>query len=722
MPTETIGRYEVESVIGRGAMAVVYRGLDPTIGRTLALKTMRFDVHSMERNEVLARFRNEARAAGKLLHPNLVTIYDAGEQDGTFYIAMECVEGQTLQALLSEHRILPLDRTIDIMSQICAGLDYAHANGVVHRDIKPANLMVTRSGVVKIMDFGIAKTGAQLTGGEDILGTPNYISPEMVKSEPVDGRSDLFSAGVILYEMLLGERPFTAPNISTIIYKIVNEPLSPELETQVHPALATILRRVLSKHPSDRYQSGTDLVGALRSYQALLTQPIPKVTAPEGPIVSSTTGGNGAAVAPKLADATPPQLASIGESTFQAPPVFGSDVPVEFLGNSVGTYGEESHPMATGSPGMDWSVPANPVPANFGPVAPIAMAATAAKLSPAPNVKSGPGRRRVLLVALVVVAIAALGVGYARLGRKPAAKPAAAALPDPVVVRPAESSSVPQRAPNATEPAVAESETPPETPIAPTRQQKLLKSEAILKSSAPAEPAPMAPAVLTSDLSITSRPSGATVQLDGENRSERTPFTANNLKPGTHTVLFTKPGYIPLTRSVALDSGAIDSLVVNLVPAPTAIAFESTPAGAIINVDEEPTGQVTPATVKLSPGAHAIAIVKPGFEEASGTLQLAHGETQHFSVVLQPANRDAHMRSMFGGARDKAMIVVRSRPRGAHINIDGDESSAVTPARLIVRKGKISVMVEAEGYRPFRADIQVDRGEVQFVNAVLDPK
>jgi serine/threonine-protein kinase len=722
MPTETIGRYEVESVIGRGAMAVVYRGIDPTIGRTLALKTMRFDVHSMERNEVLARFRNEARAAGKLMHPNLVTIYDAGEQDGTFYIAMECVEGQTLQALLSEQRIIPLDRTIDIMSQICAGLDYAHANGVVHRDIKPANLMITRSGVVKIMDFGIAKTGTQLAGGEDILGTPNYISPEMVKGEVVDGRSDLFSAGVILYEMLLGERPFTAPNISTIIYKIVNEPLSPDLETQVHPALATILRRALSKHPSDRYQSGTDLVGALRSYQALLTQPIPKADAP-GAVVTGATGGNGAAVAPKAADATP-QLASFAETTYQAPPVFGSDVPIEFLGNSVSSYGEDSQSITQGPPGMDWSVPADPVPANFGPIAPIGLRAAAQRISPAAMKKGPGGGRGVLLFAIVLVTIAALGVGYLKIVKHTAPKAVAAPASDPVIVPQAERLRVPDRGVNKEDTAVVESD-PAATDAANAvvaKKQKVLTSQAILKASAPADPAPMTPTVLTSDLSIVTRPSGATVQLDGQNRSEKTPFTATGLKEGTHTLIFTKPGFLPVTHTVEVAAGAIDSLTVNLAPAPTAVAFESTPAGATINVDDEPTGQVTPATVKLSAGTHSISIVKPGFEEATGNVQLAHGDTQHFSVVLQAANRDAHARSLFGGSRDKAMIVVRSRPRGAHIRIDGDTASAVTPARLIVRRGKISVVVEADGYKPLRTDLQVDRGDVQYVDAVLDPK
>src|SRR5438105_7012079 len=223
MSLQTVGRYEINGELGRGAMGVVYKATDPTIGRTVALKTMRLDVHGLDAKEMVRRFQNESRAAGVLNHPNIVTIYDAGEHDGIFYIAMEFIEGTTLHELMAEKRVLAADEVIQIARQICCGLDYAHSNGIVHRDIKPANIMITPNGTVKIMDFGIAKAGGGMTSTGQVLGTPNYMSPEQVKGKPLDGRSDLFSLGVVLYEMATGEKPFVGQNVTTIIYKIVHE-------------------------------------------------------------------------------------------------------------------------------------------------------------------------------------------------------------------------------------------------------------------------------------------------------------------------------------------------------------------------------------------------------------------------------------------------------------------------------------------------------------------
>ncbi len=269
MSIQTVGRYEITGELGRGAMGVVYKAMDPTIGRTVALKTMRLDVHGLDTQEMVRRFQNEARAAGVLNHPNIVTIYDAGEQDGIFYIAMEFIEGTTLHELLAEKRVLPTDEVVQISRQICRGLDYAHSNGIVHRDIKPANIMITANGTVKIMDFGIAKSGGQVTNTGQVLGTPNYMSPEQVKGKPLDGRSDLFSLGVILYEMLTGEKPFVGQNVTTIIYKIVNEtPITPrDLDVTVHPGLSAIVIKALAKSPDDRYQSGADMVRDLENYK-----------------------------------------------------------------------------------------------------------------------------------------------------------------------------------------------------------------------------------------------------------------------------------------------------------------------------------------------------------------------------------------------------------------------------------------------------------------------
>src|SRR5579863_4332036 len=275
MSVQTVGRYEISGELGRGAMGVVYKALDPTIGRAVALKTMRLDTQGLETTEVLRRFRNEARAAGLLTHPNIVTIFDAGEQDGMFFLAMELMEGTTLQALLNEKRLLSPEETIRISRQICKGLDYAHANRIVHRDIKPANIMITPDGTAKIMDFGIAKTGGGMTSTGQVLGTPNYMSPEQVKGKDLDGRSDLFSFGVVLYEMVTGEKPFVGQNVTTIIYKIVNEtPIPPrDLDVTIHPGLSMVVTKTLAKSPDERYQTGEELTKDLENYKSLGSNP-----------------------------------------------------------------------------------------------------------------------------------------------------------------------------------------------------------------------------------------------------------------------------------------------------------------------------------------------------------------------------------------------------------------------------------------------------------------
>lgn len=268
---ENIGRYQIVSELGRGAMGVVYRAVDPNIGRTVALKTMRLDAAGMEHDEMLRRFHNEARAAGLMNHPNIVITYDADQCDGLFYIAMEYLEGETLQSLISAKKILPAEEIVRIGKQVAAGLDYAHAMKVVHRDIKPANIMITLQNVVKIMDFGISKSADTMTRTGQAFGTPFYMSPEQVMGLGVDGRSDLFSLGAMLYEMATGERPFAGEGLMEIIYKIVNEiPIPPcELQKAVHPGMSAVISRCLAKKPDERYQTGAQLAEDLESFHQL---------------------------------------------------------------------------------------------------------------------------------------------------------------------------------------------------------------------------------------------------------------------------------------------------------------------------------------------------------------------------------------------------------------------------------------------------------------------
>src|SRR5438067_1145994 len=276
MPTVTkAGRYEIVGELGRGAMGVVYKAMDPVIGRTVAVKTIRLSEEGtgLSRPELLTRFQTEARAAGLLTHPNIVVVFDAGEEDGLYYITMELVEGKSLQALLDDGHAFPLPRTLRIMEQTCSALQFAHERNVIHRDIKPANLMLTADDTVKVTDFGTAKIlqFGTVSQTSHVMGTPSYMSPEQVKGRAVDGRSDIFSLGVMLYEMVTREKPFPGQNITTVIYKIVNEePVPPKrVDPSIHAGISAVVMKALAKDPERRYQSCREMLEDLRNYRAL---------------------------------------------------------------------------------------------------------------------------------------------------------------------------------------------------------------------------------------------------------------------------------------------------------------------------------------------------------------------------------------------------------------------------------------------------------------------
>ena len=259
LPTK-IGKYLIKFEAGHGAMGIVYRAEDPRLHRPVALKVMSQSVAGDP--ELLDRFYREAESAGQLRHPNIVTIYDIDEADGTPFIAMEFLEGEPLDKIIAARKALHVDKKLDIVAQTCKGLHYAHLRGVVHRDVKPANIFVENDGLVKIVDFGIARVGeSHRTRTGTILGTPMYMSPEQVQGQTVDGRSDVFSVGVILYELLTFRNAFAAQDTMAVLYKIINESPPPvsTLVANCPPGLDAIVARALAKNREERYQNGEDL-------------------------------------------------------------------------------------------------------------------------------------------------------------------------------------------------------------------------------------------------------------------------------------------------------------------------------------------------------------------------------------------------------------------------------------------------------------------------------
>ncbi len=289
-----LGRYEVLSELGKGAMGVVYLARDPVIGRMVAVKTIRASTmgdDDSESREFRERFVREAQTAGILSHPNIVTIHDIGEDPDTkiSYIAMEYIEGKTLKGLLVEKAQFTWDQIAGMIAQVAEAMDYAHRKGIIHRDIKPANIIVTTADEkVKITDFGIAKiASSNLTTTGQFLGTPNYMSPEQVSGSPVDGRSDIFSLGVVLYELLTRRKPFSGENLTAISYKIVHEDFIPpaELSSEVPPEFNPIVARAMAKDPWNRYQRGKDFALALQQLRAQMEEQ--RNAAELGTIVSS---------------------------------------------------------------------------------------------------------------------------------------------------------------------------------------------------------------------------------------------------------------------------------------------------------------------------------------------------------------------------------------------------------------------------------------------------
>lgn len=265
---KTIGKYTILDVLGRGAMGLVYKGFDPLIERTVAIKIIRKSAFADdELADALSRFKQEAQAAGRLIHPNIVTVYEYGEENDTAFIAMEYVEGKSLKEILADKPALTLAEVGAIIKQLLTGLQHAHASGIVHRDIKPDNLIFSADNTLKIMDFGVARLeSSSLTVTGSVMGTPSYMAPELFSGEKIDQRSDLFSAGIILYLLLTGHKPFSGSSITAIMHQVVNVmPTKPsQVDNRLPSPLDDLTQTALAKNPENRFQNSGDFLSALK--------------------------------------------------------------------------------------------------------------------------------------------------------------------------------------------------------------------------------------------------------------------------------------------------------------------------------------------------------------------------------------------------------------------------------------------------------------------------
>jgi serine/threonine-protein kinase len=569
---DRIGRYKIVRELGRGAMGVVYHAIDPNIGRPVAIKTINLGavLKPDEQERMRERLFREARSAGILSHPGIVTIYDVEQQGDLAYIAMEYVDGPTLDQVLSQPQALPPERMFSILAQTAIALDYAHGKGIVHRDVKPANIMIAADGTAKITDFGIAKITAseQFTMTGSIVGTPHYMSPEQVQGQTVDGRSDQFSLAVIAFEMLTGEKPYTGEHLTTVVYKIVaEEPPSPHrINSTLGAGIEAVLRKGLAKKPDGRFARCQDFTEALEKacgsnegWQSL----------PRGGSLNAPTVVDKVLATPTL---PPSRRARRNDVTATSTT-------------------ESTRKQKSG----------------FLPF----LAA--------------------ILMAAALLAIVAWEIKPGRLGvanTPPDPSPVQVAQPQPETpppppsapaAKPEDSKPSPMPAAASDAPPVAETKPPdakpPSTEVAaPPPSKSEMRRPAPVKG--PGTPQP---------ITVVSSPGGAIARLDSQDDSAcSTPCTLE-ASPGHHTLELRKSGYDLERRDVDVGAGPVEFPAIVLRAVQGTLMLSSEPPGAKVLVNNKLQPQVTPAQIQLSPGSYQITVEWKDGNKATRTVQIKDG-------------------------------------------------------------------------------------------------
>ena len=697
---QTIGRYQVLDSIGYGAMGAVYKAFDPLIKRTLAIKTIRLDIprQSPQYRSFIDRFYHEARISGTLSHPNIVTLFDIGEEGGLPYLAMEFVEGETISSIVERGERFPPEKVIALVSQIASAVDYAHSKGVIHRDIKPSNLILYESERVKVTDFGIAKlVDAEMTQSGTLLGTPSYMSPEQAMGDKLDGRSDIFSLGVCAFEMLSGEQPFPGTNVTSILYKLVHvdpiEPANLEMNGLVPQKWHEVFSRVLAKKPDDRYQTANDFVqdleyclgswfGAAMDDETVSEMGGAAVRAAAAGSRPRSSGG------PRPPAPVPPPAAAAEEVTVSLPGL--DDSPADALSALVDGHGADSEmpPTIQMKPGQPPPYAGERTVSPAKTVTPVEATVLMKGAPPPPVARARP--------------------------KSPAPAPGPKADEEsPATVVLASPETVRAQAPEVTLRTSAPATIKQPPPVAPPA-----------RTASPAFPPPLAPSTETAPLLVEMEPTAAPTVVSPVPRAPRSGTTLlvvggvvlvlllglglgglALVKRRTGTVAPLPPPLPPTTVVAAVPTAAP-----TVAPPPAilgAVRVESQPAGATVTVDNQPRG-VTPLEVPdLALGHHDVKVELKGYTPATQPVELVT-ETPRAELKLTLARVAPAM-----GVAD-----ILSTPLGATVKVDGAVVGRTPLIDFKLKPGPHHVEVSKDGYETW-SQTAAAAGRKVFLDANL---
>jgi predicted Ser/Thr protein kinase len=677
-PLTKAGRYDVVRELGRGSMGIVYQGYDPVIGRTVAIKTMLTEgLSPQEFEEFRARFQREAQAAGVLSHPNIVNVFDYGEDSGILYLIMEFLEGKSLEKLVEGKKILPIETIIPMCEQVCSALDHAHQHGIVHRDIKPANIMILDNGLVKVTDFGIAKMVSMgMTQAGQVLGTPNYMSPEQVKGRQVDGRSDIFSLGVILYDLLTGEMPFAGQNLTTVIYRIINEnPIPPrELDATIHPGLSYVVCKALAKSPDERYQTCRELADDLRNFKYLggpvapsatmiLNVPPPPsagseraVAPPVGPPMTPASAAVPAPIAPvqQPSPAQAPAPAAVPPPAYQQPQtsrmawilltafgfvVLGLFVVAGYL------YFHKRTPQVSNPQSQAAGPPLQAISSGLGqlhvesniPGAWVSVDGESGPnwVTPCTIPDLTPGSHQVLVSKAgydnyqqaVTIEGGKMNGLNANLSKRTAESPGRT---ENLAAGKGRPSTQAREAPEAgTGPPAAGGAAKPGVPPPAAERAPAAAFPPVASGGAPTTAPQMG------QLLVTANVTGARISIDGGSEPGWvTPYSSPISRPaGTHQVVMSKEGYGDYQQFVNVEGGKTARIDAQLSEAKGEVIVMTAPPGLEVWIDGKSMGS-SPVHVTLPAGNHKYTVKRPGWEPYEGTVNVKSGAQMTVKVSM----------------------------------------------------------------------------------------